>query len=131
MKRQFRRGVSAIEFAITAPVLFMLVFGGLELARANLIRNTCEFAALEGAREGIIPGATSERCAERAEEQLDLLGVKNAEVVIEPETILPTTNEITVTVKIPMTDNALPMSRFVIGKMMERSIKLRRESSDD
>jgi len=130
-RRTNRVGASAIEFAITAPIILMLVFGGLELSRANLLRNTCEFAALEGAREGIVPGATATKCQDRAQEHLDLLGVKDSEVIISPTVILDDTDEITVTVRIPMTENALPMSQFVLGETMERSITLKRETTEN
>ncbi len=44
---------------MTAPLLFIILFGALKLGYANMVWNVAEAAAFEGAREGIVPGATA------------------------------------------------------------------------
>ena len=122
-----RKGVTAVEFALTFPLLLALVFGSLEFSRANMIRNMCENAALEGARAGMIPGATAQDCSDAANELLDIIGIQNATVTINPTSILPTTEEVEVTVTIPLADNSLPMSKFVLGTTMSQTAQLPRE----
>ena len=46
-----RRGAAAVEFAMTVPILFMLLFAALELGRMNMIRQTANNAAYEAARD--------------------------------------------------------------------------------
>jgi len=40
-----RCGVAAVEFALTAPILFLFLFAALELGRMNMIRQTANNAA--------------------------------------------------------------------------------------
>ena len=125
--RCHRKGVTAVEFALTFPLLLALVFGSLEFSRANMIRNMCENAALEGARAGMIPGATAQDCMDASNELLDIIGIQNATVTINPTTVLPTTEEVEVTVTIPLADNSLPISKFVLGTTMSQTATLPRE----
>ena len=122
-----RKGVTAVEFALTFPLLLLIVFGSLEFSRANMIRNMCENAALEGARAGMIPGATAQDCRDAANRLLDIIGIQNATVTIEPSTIIPATPDVAVTVSIPLADNSLPMSKFVLGTNMSQTAELPRE----
>jgi Flp pilus assembly protein TadG len=52
-----RRGTASLEFAVTAPILFTLLFGSVELTRMNMIRNTANNAAYEAVRTCVVPGA--------------------------------------------------------------------------
>ena len=99
----------------------------MEFSRANILRNLCDNAALEAAREGVLPGATAGKCIDAANEALELLQVINATVDVEPPNIDPMTPEVTVTVSVPLGDNAMPMSQFVMGTTLTRSMTLRRE----
>lgn len=122
-----RKGVTAVEFALTFPLLLLIVFGSLEFSRANMIRNMCENAALEGARAGMIPGATAQDCTDAANSLLDIIGIQNATVTIDPSNIVPATEVVEVTVTIPLADNSLPMSKFVLGTTMSQTAQLPRE----
>src|SRR5690606_21432947 len=73
-----RRGAALVEFALTAPLLFFILFASLEFARANMLRNTVEMAAYEGARRGIVPGATAEDVRDAARFPLTTIFVRNA-----------------------------------------------------
>lgn len=50
------RGASAVEFAIVAPLLFLLLFGIIEFARAISVYTAVSTAAREGARYGASVG---------------------------------------------------------------------------
>ena len=122
-----RRGATAVEFALTVPVLLLFVFSSMEFARANILRNTCENAAMQGARTGMLPGATAQKCIDAAQDVLDLVGVTNPTITVDPTTITSSTQFVTVTVKVPLSENALPMSEFILGGEMEQTISLPRE----
>ncbi len=111
------------------PLLMLFVFGSMEFSRANMLRNTCENAALEGARAGMVPGATAQDCINAASELLDILGIQNAVVTINPMVIDLATQEVEVTVSIPLTENSLPMTRFILGATMQQTARLPREST--
>ncbi|MEZ6133464.1 MAG: pilus assembly protein [Pirellulaceae bacterium] len=122
-----RRGATAVELALTAPLFFLLIFGGMEFSRANMIRNAAGVAVLEGARAGILPGATSSQCIAKTNAELAVLNIQGGSVSVLPTAIDQDTPEVTVTVSIPLSQNALPLSKFVIGKQLVQSIKLKRE----
>ncbi|HIK92418.1 MAG TPA: pilus assembly protein [Planctomycetes bacterium] len=52
-----RHGATIVEFALVAPIFFILLFGGIEFATLSTIRATSHNAAYEGARKLVIPGA--------------------------------------------------------------------------
>lgn len=122
-----RSGATTVEMALTAPLLFLLIFAGMEFSRANMIRNAGGLAALEGARAGVVPGASAQDCIESAESELAILSINGATVNVTPNVINYNTPDVTITVSIPLSQNALPLSRFVIGKTLVQSIKLKRE----
>ena len=122
-----RRGAAAVEVALTAPLLFLMFFAGLEFAQANMVRNIAKNAAFEGARAGILPGAIAQDCIDEANTELAKLQIAGATVIITPSIITHTTPQVTVSVTVPLSQNALPMSHFVMGKTLVQSITLARE----
>ena len=125
-KSHRRTGTTTIEMALVTPLMFLFMFAGMEFSRANMIRNVIENAAFEGARTGIVPGAAAADCIAAAEVQLDITRINDYSVVIDPPTIDQNTTEVTVTVSIPFSTNALPMSRFIGTNTMTRQVTLQR-----
>ena len=54
-KRPTRSGVAAVEFALVAPIFFLLVFGLIEFGRMMMIQQSLTNAAREGSRVAILP----------------------------------------------------------------------------
>lgn len=104
MKRR-RQGALAVEMALTVPILFMFVFAALEFAGMNVIRHTVDNAAYEAARRGIVPGATAADVVNEATQIMGFVGARNVTVDVVPATITQDTEEITVTVNVPVADN--------------------------
>jgi Flp pilus assembly protein TadG len=50
-----RRGVAAVEFAVLAPFMAILILGSFELARGIMVKQTLNDAARRGCRTGIQP----------------------------------------------------------------------------
>ena len=116
-----------MEFAFTVPLLLLFIFAAIEFSYANLIKNVMENAAVEGAREGILPGSTSADCLSAAYDYLEVMGITNASVVVEPAVFTSTTAVISVTVSVPLADNSMPMSKWVIGESLNQKVTLPRE----
>lgn len=57
MNRSKRRGAAAVEFALVAPIFFMLVLGMVEIGRAVMVRQVLTNASREGARRAVLDGA--------------------------------------------------------------------------
>ena len=123
-----RRGAVTVEFALVIPLLISLVFTGIEFARVNMIRNSIENAVYEGARRGVVPGATAAECADVVQEQLDLLGLTGATIQITPDPIQSSTTSVSAGVSVPITvQNGYVTPRFYLGRTLDTEITLKRE----
>jgi Flp pilus assembly protein TadG len=49
-----RRGAAAVEFAVIAPLLFMLIFGMIEIGRAIMVAQIVVNASREGCRQATL-----------------------------------------------------------------------------
>jgi Flp pilus assembly protein TadG len=94
-----------VEFAVVAPILFMFVFACIEFSRVNMIRNTIVNAAYEGARAGIVPGATASTATTRANTFLSGARISGATVTCNPATITSTTSTVAITVSVNVSNN--------------------------
>ena len=122
-----RRGVAAVEFALVAPILFLFLCGSIEFARLNMLRNSLENAAYEGARRAIIPGGTAAAATTNAKAALSAIGVTTGQVSVSPSVILASTTNITVTVSLPLKDAGWIFYFSSSSSTMTRSVTLKRE----
>lgn len=86
-RSEARRGASAIEFAIIAPLMILFTFGLIELGRMMLVKQTATHATREGARIAVRPTADRDEVIQRVNEELALLAIENATVELEPNEI--------------------------------------------
>lgn len=126
-KSTTRSGVTTVEFAVVAPVAFLLLFGALELGHANMVFHSVEAAAYEGARKGIIPGATASECVAAANEMLQLCRVNGATVSVNPTTLTPSDANVTVRVQVPYRSNSIVVPFFTSNLVIDGECKLSRE----
>ena len=110
-----------------APILFLLFFAALEFTRVAMIRHTADNAVYEGCRVGIIPGATSAEVRAKTEEIMATLGVTSVNVDVLPAAINRDTDEVTVSIAIPLDENSYVPNQFVAGRSVTRTLTLRRE----
>lgn len=125
-----RSGKVSVEFALTMPVALMLTFGIVEFARVNMIRNTAQNAAYEGARSAIIPGGTAERAATRANLIMSTIYAKNVDVTIDPPVITDSTPKVKVSISVPLGINMWITPRYFVNQTMVRTCELTRESTN-
>jgi Flp pilus assembly protein TadG len=128
--RASRRGAAAVEFALTASVLFLLAFAAIELSRFNQMRHTADNAVYEGARRGIVPGASADDVVAAAQSIINTASVRNAEIVVEPSVIDGDTEEVTVSVTISVSDNSWAPPVFFANRSVSSSLTLQREKYD-
>ncbi len=122
-----RRGATAVEFAMTAPLVFLLLFAALELSHANMVFNTTEAAAYEGARQGIVPGASAADCVTAAERILAISRIRGATVSVTPADLQTNTNTLTVTITVPYAANTVVAPTFTKTLEISRACELNRE----
>ena len=58
-KRRSRRGASAVEFALTAPLLFLFIFGLFEFGRMMMVKQSLSNAAQVGSRKACLATTTT------------------------------------------------------------------------
>lgn len=131
VKYRNRSGAITAEVAICLPVLFLLLFGCLELAGANMLKHATESAAYEGARVGILPGATQAGVQQAVDQIIGSIGAEGAIVEILPRTEIQNgenVDVIEVVVSVPYAPNAW-IAPFVIqsNPTFRSSCELRRE----
>src|SRR5262249_47698543 len=57
-QRAKRRGATSVEFALAAPLLFLIFFALVEVARGLMVAHLLDHAARLGARAGVIEGTS-------------------------------------------------------------------------
>ena len=127
--RHYRRckGALTVEFALTLPVLLMILFAAYELGRANMLRNTAEAAAYEGARRGIVPGRDADDVRDTVNFVLSTSGIKDADVRITPSEITLASESVLVEIDVPMAGNTMIPAVFTRGMSFRGQCELNRE----
>ena len=123
-----RTGAAAVEMALTLPLLLLLLFGAYEISRANMIMHGCEAAAYEGARVGIVPGATVAEVNDAVNEVLATIGIANANVATTPVNLDTDTETVQVTIEVSFADNFLLAPVFVGSAPFVRACEMTREN---
>ena len=118
---------AAVEFAICAPLLFLVAWGCIELTRFNLMKNVTYHAAFEAARIGVKPGATVEEVIEEVEYQMKYV-CSDCEVFVSPDTIDQNTDEISVVVQVDIRDQGLVMPQYFSNPILEASFTIKRDN---
>jgi Flp pilus assembly protein TadG len=132
--RRNRQGAAAVEFAIVAPLFFLMVFGMIEFGRAVMVQQVLTNASREGARVAVLDSQTptASQVASTVTTYLQNAGISGATITINPTE--PTTAgygaPVTVQVQIPFASVSwLPAPWFLGGNTKLRaSTVMRRET---
>ena len=129
--RRQRRAAAVVEFAIVAPVFFLLVLGMVEYGRMVMVQQVITNASREGARQAVLDGATSAEVSALVNSYLASGAISGATVTVAPDP--PTGAEfgdpVTVAVSIPFSQVSwLPSPMYLGGKTLTASTVMRRES---
>jgi Flp pilus assembly protein TadG len=129
--RRNRRAAAAVEFAIVAPVFFLLILGMIEYGRMVMVQQVITNASREGARQAVLDGATTAEVTTVVNQYLTSGSISGATVTVTPN---PPTNAefgdpVTVTVSIPFSQVSwLPSPMYLGGKTLTATTVMRRES---
>lgn len=128
--RTGRRGATAVEFALTAPVFFLFLLAAFEFGWLNVMRHTADNAAYEAARTAMVPGATVAEAKAKANNLLGIVGARSATITVTPSELTPDTDQVTVAIDIPMNKNGLVVPRFTSATTIHSSSTLRTERAE-
>lgn len=126
-----RRGAAVVEFAAVAPVLFLLIFGMIEFGRMVMVQQVLTNASREGARVGILDGATNSEVTNVVQNYLNAANINGAKVETDPKNIEDAGAGDSVKVIVTVDFNKvtwLPAPIFLGGKGLSASTVMRRET---
>jgi Flp pilus assembly protein TadG len=85
-RRPFRRhrGVAAVEFAIVAPVFFMMVIGMIEIGRAMMVQQVLINASRVGARRAVMLSSDEQSVLNAVTEYAAGVGVNGVVASVSP-----------------------------------------------
>jgi len=120
-----------VEFALVAPLFFLLVFGMIEFGRLVMVQQILTNASREGARMGVLDGASASDVTSAVNTYLSNSTITGATVTIDPAD--PNSAgygaPITVSVTIPFDQVSwMPSPMFLQGRVMQASAVMRREA---
>jgi Flp pilus assembly protein TadG len=126
-----RSGAAAVEFAVVAPIFFLVVLGIIEFGRMAMVEQVITNAAREGARVGVIDDSTRAIVVDKVRRYMASAGISIATIDVTPD---PPSSAgygegVTVTVSVPFDDVSwLPNPFFVGGKTLTAQAVMRRET---
>jgi Flp pilus assembly protein TadG len=115
-----RTGAFLVEFAIVAPIMFMLMLATFEFGRAFMVMELLTEGARVGARQGIIDGTTTDQIRQAVVNYLTAVGIKGDTVTVQilydaPNPLHP---DINVQVTVPISDVSwVPNPLFTSGTL--------------
>lgn len=101
-----RRGAVTVELAVTAPLMFAMLFGIIEFGWLFTVQHTMVNAAREGARLGSLQGVTVEEIEDRVKEFLAPMKLEN-KVTVDVDEATTEDPVVTVTLTVPQADVSL------------------------
>ena len=129
--RKSRRGAAAVEFAVVAPIFFLLVFGMIEYGRMVMVQQIITNASREGARVAILDGMTTADVETKVGDYLIDNGITGANVgVATNAAVAPDYAEsMTIAVDIPFGQVSwLPTPIYLSGRLLTATTTMRREA---
>lgn len=129
--RKKRLGVAAVEFAVVAPLFFLLLLGMIEIGRMVMVQQVITNASREGARIAVLDGTTTTDVMNAVGTYLSSGGVRNATVTIAPDPPSQAGYDepVTVTVRVPFSQVSwLPTPMFLGGVELAAVTTMRRET---
>ena len=127
-----RCGAAAVEFAIVAPVFFLLVIGMVEVGRAMMVQQVLINASRVGARQAVTAGATASAVQTAVKDYATSVAVPNVSVSVTPDPAAAKSGD-TMTVTTSVAYNSvswLASPWFLGGKTLSSSSKMRKEGFD-
>jgi Flp pilus assembly protein TadG len=130
--RKKRRGAAAVEFALIAPVFFLMIFGMIEFGRMVMVQQVITNGSREGARLAVLDGTSGAQVTSVVNDYLESARVSGANVAVNPTE--PSSagygEPVSVTVTIPFSQVSwLPSPMFIGGDtVLTATTVMRRET---
>lgn len=126
-----RRGAAVVEFAVVAPVFILVMLGMIEFGRMAMVQQVLTNSAREGARIGVLDGATAAAVGAKVDAYLAAAGISGASVQVSPNPPDSAKYGESVTVRVGVPFGAvswLPTPRFIGNQTLSAESIMRRET---
>ena len=80
-----RCGAAVVEFALVAPIFFMLVIGIIEVGRAMMVEQLLVNASRVGARRAVMLTSTQQAVLDAVEDYMDGVMVQGVTATVSPD----------------------------------------------
>ena len=134
MRKQRRKGAATVEFAIVAPILFLVVIlPTFEFGRGLMVAELVTNAARSGCRVGVLPGNSNSTVTSAVNTSLSDQGVTGATTTVTvnggaTDVGAATAGDtIKVTVSVPYNSNSWIPGSFLAGMSISGSQTMRKE----
>lgn len=119
-----RKGATAVEFALTFPIVLAFFLAMISLTQIYLLRSTSELAAYAGAREGIVVGSNESDIRQETERVMQSIGAQIFDVQINRSA-----QYVEVVVSVPMDGNSWATCQYFPSSfVISNSCRLRRRA---
>jgi Flp pilus assembly protein TadG len=130
-----RRGATAVEFAVVAPVFFALLFGLVEFGRMTMVKQALSNAASAGCRTACLASTQSASQAEGAarEHLRTFMSAANdagvCRISVEPADLseIERGNEVTVNVEVNFSDVSWIPTGYLESSILRTEATMKRE----
>lgn len=131
--RRNRQGASAVEFAVVAPLFFLLVMGMIEYGRMVMVQQVITNASREGARRAVLDGATAAEVTTTVTNYMTSSRITGATITVTPNppSSAAAGSPVTVAVSIPFSQVSwLPSPMYLGATTLSATTVMRREGTD-
>lgn len=127
-QRSARKGAALVEFAVTLPIILLVVFATIEICTCYGLQQSLKVAAYQGCRVGLSAESTQDIVERQTRFVLDARGIKSYVISISADpTTLSTNDFLTVQVNAPTGSN-LTLTNWVVGdRDMSASVSMMTE----
>jgi Flp pilus assembly protein TadG len=118
-----------VEFAIVAPVFFLMVIGFIEFGRALMVQQVLINASRVGARQASTTGATTGQVQSAVQNYTTGVAVNGVTITVTPDpSSAAAGTAITVEASVPFSNVSwMPSAWFLGGKTLKATSQMRKE----
>ena len=124
-----RSAAAAVEFALVAPLLVLLVLCMIEFGRMLMVQQILTNGAREGARKAVLPGATDAQVQTTIDNYMSAASISGFSRSVSPSTDSATGGtSITITVTVPYSNVTwLPVAQILKNTTLTSTVVMRKE----
>jgi Flp pilus assembly protein TadG len=124
-----RAGAAAVEFAIVAPLFFLLIVGMIEIGRGLMVQQVLINASRVGARRAVMLSSSQQAVMDAVTDYAHGVGISGLTVTVAPDPgTAPAGTAITVGTRVNYSSISwMPAPWFMGGKQLSASSVMRKE----